>query len=398
MTESRPAASVPVTPPEPRGARVRTVALVLVAIGVVFAGLYFGRGVFVPVGMAFVFTALLRPVVRWLEKVHVPTTLAAALVVIAALALVAGAGTAVVAPVQSWVRSAPQSVRKARERLTKLTRSVQPVAGALGSSGAAEGPGASGGKGAPAPSSSAAKPAGGSGDPAPGSSSGGGGSPGGGSSPNPAVPSVAGKLFGATTSFIGSFVEVLLLTWFLLASGRLFPRKLLNVLPLPWEKRAALDVLRQTESVISGYLFVSLLINIGQGAVVGLVMWWLGMPTPVVWAMLTVVLEFIPYLGAAVMMALLALVGLATFASTLHALLPPGAYLVITTLQNNLVSPISYGRRLKLNPVAVLVAVMVWFELWGIPGAFLAVPIIASLKVLGDRLDGLHAMGEFLGE
>ena len=81
-----------------------------------------------------------------------------------------------------------------------------------------------------------------------------------------------------------------------------------------------------------------------------------------------------------------------------HSMGRQRAYLLITTLQNNLVSPILYGRRLKLNPVAVLAGVMVWWFLWGVPGAFLAVPIVAATKVLADRLPGLHALGEFLGE
>jgi predicted PurR-regulated permease PerM len=108
--------------------------------------------------------------------------------------------------------------------------------------------------------------------------------------------------------------------------------------------------------------------------------------------------EFIPYLGAAGMLILLTAVGLATFPDALHVLLPPGAYLLISTLQNNLVSPLAYGRKLRLNPVAVLVGVMVFWTLWGVAGAFLSVPIVATAKVLGDRLDGLAAVGEFLGD
>jgi predicted PurR-regulated permease PerM len=66
-------------------------------------------------------------------------------------------------------------------------------------------------------------------------------------------------------------------------------------------------------------------------------------------------------------------------------------------VQNNLVSPLVYGRRLRLNPVAVFVGVLFWWTLWGVPGAFLAVPIIATAKVLGDHLPTLRPLGEFLG-
>jgi predicted PurR-regulated permease PerM len=104
----------------------------------------------------------------------------------------------------------------------------------------------------------------------------------------------------------------------------------------------------------------------------------------------------VPYLGAAFMLFILSVVGLATFQSLGHAALAPLAYLLITTLQNNLISPIAYGRHLRLNPVAVLVGVMFWWFLWGIPGAFLAVPLVATAKILGDHVRGLSAMGEFL--
>ena len=65
--------------------------------------------------------------------------------------------------------------------------------------------------------------------------------------------------------------------------------------------------------------------------------------------------------------------------------------------ENNVVSPVAYGRNLKLNPVAVLISVMFWWFLWGVPGAFLAVPMVATAKVIADHSDGLKAVGEFLG-
>jgi predicted PurR-regulated permease PerM len=365
MSETSPAVVVP-EPPR-RGEGVRTVALVLLAAAAVTAGLYYGRDVFVPIALAAVFTALLRPPVRWLERVKVPTSLGATLVVLASLLVLAGAVYAFTAPVQTFVQDAPRTLASARAKLGSIGGKNGPLAGVL----------------APAPADSAPS----------------GGARGGKKKQESGPPSgIAGKVFGATTGVVSTFVEVLLLVWFLLASGTLFQRKLLKVLPLPWEKRAALDVLDQTESVVSGYLFITLLINLGQGAAVGLAMWLLGMPTPLLWGMMTVIAEFVPFLGGAFMVLLLSAMGLATKDSLGQALLAPGAYLLITTLQNNLVSPIAYGRRLRLNPVAVLIGVMIFWTLWGVPGAFLSVPIVATAKVLGDRLDGLSALGEFLGE
>ena len=81
-----------------------------------------------------------------------------------------------------------------------------------------------------------------------------------------------------------------------------------------------------------------------------------------------------------------------------HILAVPGSYLLITTLQNNIVSPIAYGDRLKLNAVAVLLGVVFWWYVWGIGGAFLAVPIIATVKIIACRTEQFAAVGEFVGE
>jgi predicted PurR-regulated permease PerM len=377
---SEPASAIAAAEPPRKGDKLRTACLVILALAAVTAGLYYGRAVFVPLFMAAVFTALLRPVVRFLERAKLPTALAATLVVLVSLALLTGAVFAFAGPVRTWVKEEPYIVATARQKLGSLV-GRGPLAGILPTAGADSAQGRGGRTGdarsqAGGPTSADAR------------------SPGGGAD----GPGAAGKVLGATSSFVGAFVEVLLLVWFLLASGTLFQRKLLHVLPLPWEKRTALDVLDQTESVVSGYLLTTLLINLGQGAAVALAMWLIGVPTPLLWGMLTVGAEFIPYLGAAGMLILLTAVGLATFPDALHVLLPPGAYLLISTLQNNLVSPLAYGRKLRLNPVAVLVGVMVFWTLWGVAGAFLSVPIVATAKVLGDRLDGLAAVGEFLGD
>ena len=113
---------------------------------------------------------------------------------------------------------------------------------------------------------------------------------------------------------------------------------------------------------------------------------------------LTVLLEFIPYLGEAGIMILLTATAFSQFDTLSHILLIPGTYLVIGALQNNLVSPLVYGQRLKLNPVAVLVGVLFWWLLWGVVGAFLAVPFFATLKILADHVESLTPLAAFLGE
>jgi predicted PurR-regulated permease PerM len=166
----------------------------------------------------------------------------------------------------------------------------------------------------------------------------------------------------------------------------------------PREKAEATKVVQETESVIVRYIVVTALINAGQAVAVALALWAMKMPGAWIWGLLCFVLEFIPYLGGTLMVALLSITAFAAFDGVGRALAAPASYLLITTIQNNVVSPYLYGNRLKLNPVAVLVAVIVWWFLWGTAGAFLAVPIIATAKVIADRVENLTPLAEFLGE
>lgn len=371
---------------------MRTVALVVIATAVTFAALYLAHVVFVPLALSLVFAALLRPMVRWLANHKVPLWAGATIAVLLCMLALAGAGVAVVAPMQSFAKQAPAQIEKAKERLRTMSHVLDPVLG--GGGGASEG---QAGSASPGQSSGASAGQTGGNQAQSGGQQGGAASERGGAS-GLAVPGVASRVFGMTTSLLTGLLEVLLLVWFLLASGELFMRKLVHVIPAFSDKKRAVEVVHETEAAVSRYMRVSLLMYLAEGALVWLTAWLVGLPTPMLWGVLTVLLEFVPYLGGAVMTILLTIVGLATFDTLGRALIAPGVYLVLSAIQNNFASAFAYGRGLRLNPVAVLVAVMVWYAMWGIPGAFLAVPIIAAAKVLADHTPSLSALGEFLGE
>jgi predicted PurR-regulated permease PerM len=341
---------------------------VLAGVAVIFL-LYFGHAFFIPIAVALLFNILFRPVVRWLERRRVGAPVGATVVVVLALAGLGAAGVALSVPVRTWVTKAPGSVAAARDRLARLRKPVQQLdsaAAQLQSAGQESGH----------PKGQATSP------PPP--------------SPATSTPFLT-RVLGTTTSLVAATVEVVVLLWLLLASGDLFYEKTMRLLPVPADRRAAAKVARDTETAVAGYLVATALINVGQAAAVGVAMWLIGMPDPVLWAVATFALEFIPYLGGAIMIVLLTIVAFTTFTGFWRILAAPGSYLAITTLQNNLVSPLVYGKRLRLNPVAVFVGVLFFWTLWGIPGAFLAVPIIATAKVLGDHLPTLRPLGEFLG-
>jgi hypothetical protein len=216
------------------------------------------------------------------------------------------------------------------------------------------------------------------------------------SGPPSGLLAAVGRTFGVTTELLSELIEVLLLALFLLAGGQRWNARLARAIPDESRRRATLDTVSEMRAVVSRYVLVTVLINFGQGILVALAMWALDVPSPLLWGVLTFVLEFVPYFGGLVMVALLLLAGLASGGSLLHALLAPLTYLAITTIQNNVVSPPAYGRGLRLNPAAILIGVMFWYAMWGVAGAFLAVPILAAARILTTRVRSLAPIGPFL--
>jgi len=109
------------------------------------------------------------------------------------------------------------------------------------------------------------------------------------------------------------------------------------------------------------------------------------------------VLNYIPYLGAATGITIVAMVSLMSYPNFGQALLPPAVYLALATVEGQLITPFIHSLRFTLNPVAVLLALFFWGWIWGIPGALLAVPLLVTLRIVCDFNSSLRVFGEFLG-
>jgi predicted PurR-regulated permease PerM len=171
-----------------------------------------------------------------------------------------------------------------------------------------------------------------------------------------------------------------------------------GVLPQFSDKRVAVTIARETEAQISLYLFTTTLINLGVGVATGLAMYLLGLPNAVLWGVVAAVLNFVPYVGAVANIILLALAAFVAFDDTGHALLVPGTFLALNLIESNLVTPMIYGNRMKLNTVALFIGLVFWWYIWGIAGAILAVPIMATVKIACDHIESLAPIGESLGK
>src|SRR6266540_2265962 len=344
----------------------------LIAVVLAAAALALGREFFIPIALALCFQALLTPLVRGLGRLRIPAPAGAAIVVLGALAVLVVGGWALSGPASEWVDKAPSNVATARRKLREIGRPLDRLTAAASGTPADSSPAAPAAPAAAAPSA-----------PPP---------------PGPPVPSLFAQLVGRATTVVAGLLEVIVLVYLMLAAGNMLVRKLVKLLPAPDDLRTATDILNRTESIVANYLTVTALINLGQGIAVGLAMWAIGMPDPFIWGVVTFVLEFIPYLGGVIIVGLLLIDGFSVFPGLGRVLLAPAIYLVISMLQNNVVSPYAYGNRLKLNPLAVMIFVLFWWFIWGIPGVFLAIPIAATLKVLGDQLPRLAPLAELLGE
>jgi predicted PurR-regulated permease PerM len=199
-----------------------------------------------------------------------------------------------------------------------------------------------------------------------------------------------------TGTLLAGIGETLVLLYLLLASGDLFLHKLVHVMPTLREKKRAVEISHEIQQNISNYLFSVSLINICLGIAVSGGLYFLGVPNAAMWGMLVAILNFVPYFGPVVGVMLLAAVGLLTFDTLWQGILPSVWYLLLHLLEANLITPILLGRRFTLNPVVVFVSLIFWTWLWGVPGALLSVPILASVKVVCDRVPSMSHVSELL--
>jgi predicted PurR-regulated permease PerM len=168
------------------------------------------------------------------------------------------------------------------------------------------------------------------------------------------------------------------------------------VIPTFHDKKRAVEMTRQIETDISFYLLNFTLVNVGLGISMSVVTALLGIPNPLLWGALVTVLNFVPYVGAITSMAILALVSFQSFESLPHALAAPAILLVLVIVTTQVITPFVLGRGLLLNPVAIFIAILLWGWLWGIIGVLLAVPLLASFKIICERVERLHPIAEFL--
>jgi predicted PurR-regulated permease PerM len=343
---------------------VRSIAFSGLFLLAVFGTLYVARSVFMPVVLALLMSFLLAPLVSGLARLHLPTPLGAAIVLLAFLAVVGYGAYWLSGPAAGWMEQIPQSFERLETKFRTMKESVAEISQAtqqvetLAKGGQEQGP--------------------------------------------PVVeikrPPLIGTILNQTLEAGAAIVVTIILLYFLLASGNLFLQKLVRVLPRFQDKRIAVTIVRQIEKDISLYLLTVTMINAGLGVAVGAAMYGLGMPNPILWGVMAGCFNFIPYLGAIASAIVLTLVASVTFDQLGHILLVPVVFIALNELEGMIVTPAVVGKRLSLNPVAIFIWLLLWGWLWGIPGTLLAVPLLAVIKIICDHIAPLAPIGEFLGD
>jgi predicted PurR-regulated permease PerM len=349
--------------PTQRALDIRSVSLTGLFVLATFYTLYFARDFILPILLAWILSSLLAPIVRLFKRVRIPEPLSALFIILALLGILSYGVYSLSDPVAAWIHRAPQVLTDVR---AKLQNFIQPVTQVQQTTKEIDKM-TSLGKGEEAPAVEIKKPG-------------------------------MGEVIlrRAKDLLLGGGVMLILL-YFLLASGDLFLLKLVKILPTMEDKKIAVEIYRQIEKDVSTYLTVVTLIYIGFGCLIGSAMYLLGMPNPWLWGVMAAVLAYIPYLGALVGVSTVTVVAILTFDDIFRIFSVPIVYFTADTIQANLIFPMALGRRLALNPVVIFIWLIFCGWIWSITGALLAVPLLAIIKIIFDHIEQLAPIGEFLG-
>jgi predicted PurR-regulated permease PerM len=322
---------------------------------------YVASDIILPIVLAFVLSLVLQPAMRALERVRLPRGIAAMFLILVLFGTLGGLGAVLSGPAVSWAQKLPAGIPKLQEHLSFLS---QPIAAVQKFADQAQG----------LTQASEARPV-------------------------PVAVQGAGlsdRLLSGTRAFASGLLETVLVLFFLLVSGDTFLRRLVEILPRFKNKRQAVDISQQIESDVSAYLFTITIMNLAVGVAIGTVMAFCGVGDPVLWGTVAFLLNYIPILGPMIGVAVFLLAGLLSIDSLWGAFLPAGLYLLIHLVEGETVTPMLLARRFTINPVLVILSLVFWYWMWGVPGAILSTPMLAITKIICDRIRPLMAFGHFM--
>jgi predicted PurR-regulated permease PerM len=335
----------------------RTIFLGILCLIAVLACLYVAQDIVVPVVLALVLKLLLQPLVSLLERLHVPRPAGALIALAVLLSVFVGLGTLLSSPAAQWVSQLPQTWPQLQQQFAFLRDPVEHVQHTFDQMGIRLG----------TPTSVLSYPIG-----------------------------MATAVLGGTGTVAAHLLETLLVLFYLLVFGETFLRRLVEVLPRFADKREAVAITLRVERDLSAYLLTITVINTAVGGATAGVMWLCDVSGPVLWGVVAFCLNFVPILGPFCGIVLFLAVGFISKGPAWAALLPAALYFGIHVMEGEIITPMVLANRFTINPVAVILSLIFWYWMWGVPGAILAVPMLAIIKIVCDGMRPFRAFGHLL--
>jgi predicted PurR-regulated permease PerM len=353
--------------------RVQPVSTNLLSIGVlvlaalaIIGALYVGKEVVLPIVLALVLKLMLQPIMNALcDRLHIPSPISAVLLIILLFGVVAAVALTISVPASTWIQKIPEILPDIQQKLEGLQRPIEYLQQAFTAIANI--------------ASSAAHEV---------------------STPTVAVKDssgVASMLAFGTAATLSRFFATMVALFFLLVSGDRLLRGFIEVLPRFSDKRQAATIANEIQRNIGGYLLTITLMNSAVGIATGFAMWDCGLGDPILWGSIALLLNYVPVFGPLTGICIFLVAGIVTLAWPWFALLPAVLYLLIHVAEGETITPLLLAGRFKLNPVLVIVSLFFWHALWGIPGALLAVPLLAVLKTVCDHVDPLKPVAHIMG-
>ena len=373
-----------------RDSRIHLAAGMLALFALV-AALYLARGFFVPLLIGILASYALHPLVDWLEARHVPRSVGAALVLALVVGSLAWIGFSMSGDAEEVIEKLPEAARKLRQDLStarlgaptalqNLQKAAHELQGAAADAGAqpeavAKAPPSTATRARPGERAVAAQ------------------------APEPTWLRDYTLAQSALLATVAAQTPiVLLLTYFLLASGAHFRRKLVQLVgPSLSRKKDAVRILEEIDVQVQRYLLAMLASNALLAVATWLAFLALGLDQAGVWGIAAGVLHFVPYLGPALVALGSGVAAFVQFGSFLYALAAAGVSLLVAGAIGFVFMTWLHSRFARVNTAVLFIALLFFGWLWGVWGLLLGAPLIAIAKVVFDRVDSLKPVGELLG-
>ena len=308
------------------------------------------KALIIPLVLAAFIGLALNPIVARGTRHHIPRWLGASVLMASLIAGIATGISMLTPPALEWLHSAPSQIRSFVPKLQHFTRPLEAAGRATQTLVNGH------------PSLSAQNPS--------------------------DVAISVWDVLANTPKVLAAVLTVLLLVYFFLVYGDLILRRLVEIAPSFGYKRHAVSIVRGIQTEVSRYILTTVLINVSLGIATAVMLYFLHMPDPLLWGTVAMFANFIPYVGAIVTTTTLLFVGMIHFDVLANALLPAVCFACVTAIEGNLITPMILGRRMRVSPIAILIWLLIWGWLWGVPGALLAVPMLTSAKLIAERVRG----------